>query len=128
MVFLEELHENLADDPLNDGVREEDDDKTETYVHEDGLALLHFFFVTTRGEDEETSVESVENREDPKEEHEVSNELLNCGIRGSVGTLDARLYLIGTEVDSRGSHFGRSCCESHAGEGGFFHDVHERIV
>ena len=124
---MKELHEDLADDPLNDGVREEDDDKTETYVHEDGLALLYLFFVTTRGEDEETSVESVENREDSKEEHEVSNELLNRGVSGSVGTLDAGLYLVGTEVDSCGSHFGRSCCESHAGEGGFFHEVHERI-
>ena len=124
---MEELHEDLADDPLNDGVREEDDDKTETYVHEDGLALLYLFFVTTRGEDEETSVESVENREDSEEEHEVSNELLYGGVSRSVGTLDAGLYLVGTEVDSCGSHFGRSCCESHAGEGGFFHEVHERI-
>lgn len=124
---MEELHEDLADDPLNDGVREEDDDKTETYVHEDGLALLYLFFVTTRGEDEETSVESVENREDSEEEHEVSNELLDRGVSGSVGTFDAGLYLVGTEVDSCGSHFGRSCCESHASEGGFFHNVHERI-
>ena len=124
---MKELHEDLADDPLNDGVREEDDDKTETDVHEDGLSLLHLFFVTTRGEDEETTVESVEDGEDSKEEHEVSNELLNCGVCGSVGTLDACLYLVGTEVDSCGSHFGRSCCESHAGEGCFFHEVHERI-
>lgn len=96
-------------------------------MHENGFTLLHFFFVTARGEDEETTVESVENREDPKEEHEVSNELLNCGIRGSVGTLDAGLHLIGTEVDSCGCHLGRSCRKSYAGIDGFFHDVHERI-
>lgn len=95
-----ELYENLADDPLNDGVCKEDNEKTETYVDENCLSLFDFFFITAGGKNKKSTVESVENRKDSKEEHKVSYETLDSGVSRSIGTLNTGLYLIGTEINS----------------------------
>jgi hypothetical protein len=68
-------------------------------MDEDGLSLLHLFFVTAGGKDKESTVESIENREDSKEEHEVSYETLDSGVGSGVGTLDSGLDLVGTEIN-----------------------------
>lgn len=118
------LYEDFSDDPLNDGVREEDDEETETNVDEDGLSFLHLFFITTGRKDEEAAVESVENRENSKEKHEVPYETLNRGVGRSVGTLDSRLDLIGTEINGGGSRLCGCDSQSDGRVGGFLHDVH----
>lgn len=123
-MYLSTLYENLADNPLNDRVREEDDEKTETHMDEDGLSLLYLFFIATGRKDEESAVESVENRKYSKEEHEVSYETLDGGIGRLVGTLDSGLDLVGTEINSGR---GRLCgCDSQSDGrvGSFLHDVH----